>query len=121
METFKLIAKTQRALEKEKITWPIMTNTLTEITVYAISRPNVKGETKSIQDYIMALFDSLDAQYHLVDKLDKLIDFKKIFGSVIGTVIEKVDSAMIRALVKYVIIPVIISFISPKLMEDNNG
>jgi hypothetical protein len=104
-----LRVKVSEALESGEVTWPVMSATLSDIVIYAQTIPPTKREIIDLREYIMFVFDSLDAKYHLLEKLDALIDFKKIFGSFFGGMIEKVDSAALRAVVKYIIVPLLLS------------
>lgn len=65
--------------------------------------------------FVMEVWDHYDKKYHLVDTLDDLIDFRKFFGVAFGTIIEKFDSGVIRAIVEKIIIPLLVSKLFPHI------
>lgn len=104
---------------RKEVSWRNTAEIFTNITVFGKLELNemktLKATTDdSTIDYLMSLFDSLDAQYKLIERLDELIDFKKIFGSFFGGLVEKVDRMFIRAIIKYIIFPLVASFFSRK-------
>ena len=109
---------------RKEVSWRNTAEIFTNITVFGKLELNemktLKATTDdSTIDYLMSLFDSLDAQYKLIERLDELIDFKKIFGSFFGGLVEKVDQMFIRAIIKYIIFPLVASFFSrEKLTVD---
>ncbi len=109
---------------RKEVSWRNTAEIFTNITVFGKLELNemktLKATTDdSTIDYLMSLFDSLDAQYKLIERLDELIDFKKIFGSFFGGLVEKVDRMFIRAIIKYIIFPLVASFFSrEKLTVD---
>jgi len=109
---------------RKEASWRNTAEIFTNITVFGKLELNemktLKATTDdSTIDYLMSLFDSLDAQYKLIERLDELIDFKKIFGSFFGGLVEKVDRMFIRAIIKYIIFPLVASFFSrEKLTVD---
>lgn len=109
---------------RKEVSWRNTAEIFTNITVFGKLELNemktLKATTEdSTIDYLMSLFDSLDAQYKLIERLDELIDFKKIFGSFFGGLVEKVDRMFIRAIIKYIIFPLVVSFFSrEKLTVD---
>lgn len=116
-ETLELVVSNKM---KEPNSWPNMTSVLVNTVVFGklslqeegkLAKGSV-GLDQPTLDYLMTIFDSLDAQFGLIEKLDDLIDFKKIFGGFFGGIIEKTDKMFIRALLKYVIFPLILSFFS---------
>lgn len=64
--------------------------------------------------YVIALWEMLDKQLNLTQKLDDLIDFRKMFGTVIGTMLEMMDRKAIKALIEFVIIPVLTGLLFKK-------
>lgn len=111
--------------ELKEITWPSMTAVFTNIAILGKNELQEKQMVAAVNDqttidYLMSIFDSLDEQYHLIEKLDELIDFKKIFGKFLGSLVEKIDTSFIRAIIKYIIFPLILSFFSRKKILDNN-
>ncbi len=109
---------------RKEVSWRNTAEIFTNITVFGKLELNemktLKATTEdSTIDYLMSLFDSLDAQYKLIERLDELIDFKKIFGGFFGGLVEKVDRMFIRAIIKYIIFPLVVSFFSrEKLTVD---
>jgi len=109
---------------RKEVSWRNTAEIFTNITVFGKLELNemktLKATTDdSTIDYLMSLFDSLDAQYKLIERLDELIDFKKIFGGFFGGLVEKVDRMFIRAIIKYIIFPLVASFFSrEKLTVD---
>jgi len=109
---------------RKEVSWRNTAEIFTNITVFGKLELNemktLKATTDdSTIDYLMSLFDSLDAQYKLIERLDELIDFKKIFGGFFGGLVEKVDRMFIRAIIKYIIFPLVVSFFSrEKLTVD---
>lgn len=109
---------------RKEVSWRNTAEIFTNITVFGKLELNemktLKATTDdSTIDYLMNLFDSLDAQYKLIERLDELIDFKKIFGGFFGGIIEKVDRLFVRAIIKYIIFPLVVSFFSrEKLTVD---
>lgn len=109
---------------RKEVSWRNTAEIFTNITVFGKLELNemktLKATTDdSTIDYLMSLFDSLDAQYKLIERLDELIDFKKIFGGFFGGLVEKVDQMFIRAIIKYIIFPLVVSFFSrEKLTVD---
>ena len=109
---------------RKEVSWRNTAEIFTNITVFGKLELNemktLKATTEdSTIDYLMSLFDSLDAQYKLIERLDELIDFKKIFGGFFGGLVEKVDRMFIRAIIKYITFPLVVSFFSrEKLTVD---
>ena len=109
---------------RKEVSWSNTAEIFTNITVFGKLELNemktLKATTEdSTIDYLMSLFDSLDAQYKLIERLDELIDFKKIFGGFFGGLVEKVDRLFVRAIIKYIIFPLVVSFFSrEKLTVD---
>lgn len=64
--------------------------------------------------YVIALWEMLDRQLNITQKLDDLIDFRKMFGTVIGTMLEIMDKKAIKALIQFVILPVLTGLIFKK-------
>lgn len=107
---------------KKETSWGSMAEIFTSITVLGnLELKEMKGlkaqTEENVIDYLMSLFDSLDNQYKLIERLDELIDFKKIFGSFFGGIVEKIDRMFIRAIIKYIIFPLVVSFFSRKKLS----
>ena len=64
-------------------------------------------------EIVMEMWDFYDAEYHLIDKIDELVDFKKMLGIAIGTVIEIWDGKALRYLIENFAIPELVKIIFP--------
>ena len=74
-----------------------------------------QGSGGSKLAFVMEVWDHYDKKYHLVDALDNLIDFRKILGIAFGTIVERFDSGVIRAIVEKIIIPLMVSKLFPHI------
>jgi len=72
------------------------------------------GRTKL--QLVMEIWDYYDTEYQLVEQLDDMVDFKKLLGSMLGTIVEQFDSTVIRAIVEQVIIPILVGQLFPKFL-----
>ena len=61
----------------------------------------------------MEIWDYYDSKYRLIDTMDNLVDFRQIFGVLIGSIVEKFDSTVIRALIEKLVIPILVSKLFP--------
>lgn len=92
---------------KELSTFLTAVITLAEIT---FTEPG-SGETKT--EFVMAIWHYYDGQYNLTKKFDDLVDFRKIVGTVIGTVVEMWDEKIMVMMVEKLLIPFLVGKLFP--------
>ena len=71
------------------------------------------GSGKDKLQLVMEIWDYYDSKYRLIDTMDNLVDFRQIFGVLIGSIVEKFDSTVIRALIEKLVIPILVSKLFP--------
>jgi len=64
-------------------------------------------------ELVMFIWKFYDTEYDITQKLDGLIDFKKIFGSAIGSIIEMFDEKVLVKIVELIIIPLLVAKLFP--------
>ncbi len=74
-----------------------------------------KGDFDS-EGFIYSLWLTLDEKFKIVDKLCDIINFSKIFGAW-GAPLDLVKKKAIRALIRYIIIPMICGLFKMKELE----
>jgi len=116
-ELLKIEKQLEKELNADPFTWHDFSNIMLGLVISS-GKCTAQERGMSIEDYIMALFDSLDKQYKLIQKLDDLIDFQKIFGSFFGGILEKVDQAALRAIVKYIVVPLLVGIFVKRQNEN---
>ena len=67
------------------------------------------GPQKS--EIVMEIWDFYDAEYELIQKL--LVDFKKMLGLAVGSVIEIWDSKALRYLIENLAVPQLVKLVFP--------
>ncbi len=95
------------------IKWQEITAFISAAVILAEELFPDQGSGKEKLELVMEIWDHYDSKFQLVQNLDDLVDFRQIFGMLIGSVVERFDSAIIRALVERLIIPVLVSTIFP--------
>ena len=64
-------------------------------------------------EIVMEMWDFYDEEYGLIQKIDDLINFKKMLGIAIGTVVEIWDGKALRYLIEQFAIPQLVKIIFP--------
>lgn len=93
--------------------WQDVTNFLTAVIKLAEQLFPNAGSGDKKKAFAMEVWEHYDEKYHLTEKLDNLIDFKKILGTAIGTVIEQFDSKVIVMIVEKILIPLLVARLFP--------
>ena len=77
---------------------------LIQLAEEMISDPKQEEEKREL---VLEIWKFYEKKYDLVKQLDLAIDFRKLFGALIGGVVEKFDDNAISLLIEKVIIPVL--------------
>lgn len=74
-------------------------------------------------ELVMEMWDWHDQEYGLVKKLDELVDFRKIFGTIVGNIAEIWDAKAIRGLIENFAIPQLVKLLYPhgRLKKKSSG
>jgi len=71
----------------------------------------------SKRELVMEIWYYYDTEYHLIVRLDEMVDLRKLLGKVVGTILEPFDETVMRAVIEQIIIPIIVSDVFPKFAK----
>jgi hypothetical protein len=86
-------------------------------TAYIVKDKKIIGRQKVLdfdkEDFVQKLWDALNLQFKIVNKIKELINFTRMFGP-LGAVLDLIKGKAINGIIKYILIPVLVGLFTKK-------
>lgn len=106
------LARMDKAIE-DLLAPPFTPRELTALLSATIEVANEFLGDDAQEDEMIALtleiWNYYESKYDLINKIDDAVDFRKIFGTAVGTIVEQFDGKGIEMLIEKLIIPMLIA------------